>query len=129
MATDYAKTGIGFRLFQKYCNCSGIKPFCYHDGWKITLLGSCFTHSTESWNNSIEGETLTVAYGLDNALFCLRLPQFGDHTRLPYIKELTIRYCLKFIHISDRKQKAIDATSRHLVNEATKLSLLMTLYY
>ena len=28
LATNWAKTGVGFRLFQKHCNCPGDKPFC-----------------------------------------------------------------------------------------------------
>ena len=40
LATNWAKTGVGFWLFQKHCNCPGDKPFCCHNGWRITLVGS-----------------------------------------------------------------------------------------
>ena len=40
LATNWGKTGVGFWLFQKHCNCPGYKPFCCHNGWRITLVGS-----------------------------------------------------------------------------------------
>ena len=45
LATDWSKEGLGFWLFQKHCRCQPIKLFCCHNGWKITLVGSRFTHS------------------------------------------------------------------------------------
>ena len=48
LATDWSKHGIGFWLFQKQCDCDKTVPFCCHDGWKITLVGSRFTSATES---------------------------------------------------------------------------------
>ncbi len=144
LATDWCKTGIGFWLFQKHCQCSGLKPFCCYDGWKITLVGSRFTHPAETRYAPIEGEALAVAYGLDSARFfvlgCPTLIVVVDHkpllrifqdralddinnTRLRNLKERTLRYRFKVIHIPGVKHKAADATSRHPVNEATKLLL------
>ena len=37
---DWSKTGIGFYLCQKHCDCTSITPDCCEDGWKITLAGS-----------------------------------------------------------------------------------------
>ena len=47
LATDWSKTGIGFWLFQKHCQCKSPKPFCCPTGWKTTLVGSRFTHARE----------------------------------------------------------------------------------
>ena len=67
--TGWAETGVGFWLFQKHCNCPGKKPFCCHDGWRITSVGSRFTNSTESRYTPVERETLAVVYGLNSARF------------------------------------------------------------
>ncbi len=40
LATDWSKTGLGFWLFQKHCNCPSRDLFCCLTGWKITLVGS-----------------------------------------------------------------------------------------
>ena len=48
LATDWSKSGIGFWLFQKHCQCLSTEPFCCHTGWKTTLVGSRFTHAAES---------------------------------------------------------------------------------
>ena len=48
LATDWSKTGIGFWLLQKHCSCPKTEPFCCLTGWKITLVGSRFTHPHES---------------------------------------------------------------------------------
>ena len=67
LATDWSKTGIGFWLFQKHCQCSSTHPFCCPTGWKVTLVGSRFTHSAESRYAPVEGEALAVADALDKA--------------------------------------------------------------
>ena len=144
LATDWFKTGIGFWLFQKHCQCPGLKPFCCHDGWKITLVGSRFTHPAESKYASIEGEALAVTYGLYSACFfvldCPTLVVGVDHkpplrifrdralddidnTRLQNLKERTLCYRFQVTHIPGIKHKAADATSRHPVSEAIKLLL------
>ena len=47
LATDWSKSGIGYWLFQKHCKFPSTEPFCCHTGWKITLIGSRFTHAAE----------------------------------------------------------------------------------
>ena len=83
LATDWSKDGIGFWMFQKHCTCPGATPFCCRDGWKISLVGSRFTHSAESWYAPIEGEALAVADVLDKARFfvlgCSSLIVAVDH--------------------------------------------------
>lgn len=69
LATDWSKSGIGFWLFQKHCQCPSPEPFCCRTGWKITLVGSRFTHAAESRYAPVEGEALAVADALDEARF------------------------------------------------------------
>ena len=134
LATDWSKDGIGFWMFQKHCTCSGTTPFCCRDGWKISLVGSRFTHAAESRYAPIEGEALAVADALDKARFfvlgCSDLIVAVDHkpllkilgdrsldditnTRLRNLKEKTLRYRFRMVHISGIHNKAADAISRH----------------
>ena len=69
LATDWSKDGLGFWLLQKHCECEKLMPFCCRDGWKITLVGSRFTHAAESRYAPIEGEALAVADALDKTRF------------------------------------------------------------
>lgn len=133
LATDWSKTGIGFWLSQKHCRCPKIEPFCCKTGWKITLVGSRFTHPAESRYAPIEGEALAVADALDKARYfvlgCSDLFLAVDHkpllkilgdrsleaipnTRLRNLKEKTLRYKFRIVHIPGTKHKAADATSR-----------------
>ena len=144
LTTDWANAGIGFWLFQKHCTCPGLKAFFCNDGWRITLVGSHFTHPPKSRYAPIEGGALAVTYGLDSACFfvlgCSNLIIGVDHkpllrifrdcalddidnTCVHNLKEQTICYCFKIIHIPGVKQKAASATSRHPLNEARKLLL------
>ncbi len=61
LATDWSKTGIGFWLLQKHCECPGTNLLCCHTGWKITLVGRRFTHPAESRYAPVEGEALAAA--------------------------------------------------------------------
>ena len=60
LATDWSKEGIGFWLFQKHCDCPADRPFCCNTGWKVTLVGSRFTHPAESRYAPVEGDALAV---------------------------------------------------------------------
>ena len=134
LATDWSKTGNGFWLFQKHCSCTKVALFCCSLGWKITLVGSRFTHAAESRYAPIEGEALAVADALDKARYfvlgCMDLiiavdlkpllKIFGDRTlddisnnRFRNLKEKTLRYKFTMIHISGVKNKAADTVSRH----------------
>ena len=113
LAIDWSKSGIGFWLFQKHCNCASKKPFCCLTGWKIALVGSRFTHPTESRYAPVEGEALAVADALDKARFFVLgcndliiavdykplLKIFSDqsleeisNSRICNLKEKTLRY-------------------------------------
>ena len=134
LATDWSKHGIGYWLFQKHCSCPSSDLFCCKQGWKITLVGSRFTHSAESRYAPIEGEALAVADALDKArhfvLGCKNLTIAVDHqpllkifgdrsldnisnTRLRNLKEKTLRYRFKMVHIPGVKNRAPDTLSRH----------------
>ena len=89
LVIDWSKDGIGFWLLQKHCDCQTIpasKPFCYHTGWQIVLVGSRFTHSAESRYRPIEGEALAVADALDRTRYfvlgCKDLTVVVDHKPL-----------------------------------------------
>ena len=133
-ATDWSNNGIGYWLFQKHCLCLGIKPFCCHEGWQITLVGSRFTHPAESHYTPVEGEALAVADALDKARFfvlgCEELIIAVDHkpllkifgnrslediskARLLNLKEKTLRYRFTMIHVPGVRHKAADAVSHH----------------
>ena len=134
LATDWSKDGIGFWLLQKHCTCTKTIPFCCPDGWRITLVGSRFTHPAESRYAPIEGEALAVADALDKARFfvlgCADLIVAVDHkpllkilgdrsldeipnARLRNLKEKTLRYRFRIVHIPGAQNKAADAMSRH----------------
>ena len=110
-------------------------PFCCLDGWQITLVGSRFTHVSESRYAPIEGEALAVANALDKARFfvlgCTNLIVAVDHkpllkilgdrsledisnNRLRNLKEKTLRYKFHILHVPGAKHKAADAMSRYL---------------
>jgi hypothetical protein len=86
LATDWSKTGIGFWLLQKHCSCPSREPFCCPTGWKVTLVGSRFTHAAESRYAPVEGEALAVADALSKAgyfvLGCEDLMIAVDHKPL-----------------------------------------------
>ena len=104
------------------------------EGWKVTLVGSRFTHPAESRYAPIEGEALAVADALDKArhfvLGCSDLviavdhkpllKLFGDrsledipNTRLCNLKEKTLRYRFRMVHIPGTRNKTSDTLSRH----------------
>lgn len=146
LATDWSKSGVGYWLFQKHCQCPSNDIFCCKTGWKITLVGSRFTHAAESRYAPIEGEALAVADALDKArhfvLGCTNLTIAVDHrplvkifgdrsldqisnTRLRNLKERTLRYRFKMIHIPGVKNKTPDALSRYPSGTPTPNKMLL----
>lgn len=139
LATDWSKEGIGFWLFQQHCQCTPVKPFCCADGWRITLVGSRFTHAAESRYAPIEGEALAVADALDKARYfvigCRDLIVAVDHKpllkllgdralddipnpRLRNLKEKTLRYRFRIVHVPGMRNVAADAMSRRPVGSS-----------
>ena len=133
LATDWSKTGIGFWLYQKHCSCESTQPRCCPTGWKVSMVGSRFTQHSESNYAPVEGEALAVAYALEKAKFfvlgCDDLTVAVDHkpllgifsdrsldmanNRQRNLKEKTLRYRFKMIHVPGMKNKAADTLSRH----------------
>ena len=89
LSPDWSKTGIGYWLCQKYCNCNSDKPDCCEDGWKITLAGSRFLKSAEQRYAPVEGEALAIAWSLEDTKFftlgCDNLIIATDHNPLTKI--------------------------------------------
>ncbi|VDH96397.1 Hypothetical predicted protein, partial [Mytilus galloprovincialis] len=54
----------------KHCSSKGSEPFCRNIGWRLTLVGSRFTHPAESRYVPVEGEALVVFDALDKASNC-----------------------------------------------------------
>ena len=144
IATDWSKLGLGFWVLQKHCDCTPTRPFCCHSGWKISLVGSRFTHSAEANYAPIEGEALAVVEALQKARYFVLgcddltiavdhkplLKIFGDRSlneinnpRLRNLKEKTLGFRFQMVHISGKKQRAADTVSRHPTGKAEKLVL------
>lgn len=134
LATDWSKDGIGFWLFQKHCTCPSRDLFCCREGWRVTLVGSRFTHQAESRYAPIEGEALAVADALEKSrhfvLGCHDLTIAVDHkpllhifgdrsldqisnSRLRNLKEKTLKFRFSMVHIPGVKNRAPDSLSRY----------------
>ena len=145
LATDWSKQGTGFWLLQKHCKCEGAKPFCCQSGWKTTLVGSRFTHPAESRYAPVEGEALAVADALDKARYFVLgcndlivavdhkplLKIFGDrslenisNSHLRNLKEKTLRYRFRMVHLPGLLHRAADSVSRHPTGDAEKMTLI-----
>ena len=144
LATDWCKDGIGFWLLQKHCKCTSANPACCKTGWKVTLVGSRFTSGAESRYAPVEGEALAVVDALKKArhfvLGCRDLivavdhkpllKIFGDRSledipnpRLLNLKEKTLQYQFRMIHVPGVRHAAADAVSRHPISDAEQLTL------
>ena len=66
LATDWSKTGIGFFLLQKYCECVDLSkaPQCGPGHWQMVFAGSRFLKDPETRYAPIEGEALAVVFAL-----------------------------------------------------------------
>ncbi|KAK3771727.1 hypothetical protein RRG08_035782 [Elysia crispata] len=144
LATDWSKTGIGFWLLQKHCSCLTKEPFCCRTGWKVTLVGSRFTHAAESRYAPVEGEALAVTDALNKARYFVLgcedltnavdhkplLKLFGDrllvdipNPRLRNLKEKTMQYKFRMVHIPGIKHRAADTISRYPTGDPVKMPL------
>ena len=57
LSTDFSRTGIGYFLFQKYCNCATkAGSVCDEDPRKLILAGSRFTSDAASRYAPVERE-------------------------------------------------------------------------
>ena len=147
LSTDWSKSGIGYTLTQKYCDCTkdaetkSFTPICGDGHWKLVLAGSRFTKPAETRYAPVEGEALAVAYGLNQCrLFILGSPDLTvavDHKplvnilndralasienpRILRLKEKTLPYEFKIIHVPGKSNNAPDAMSRYPGNTTSQ---------
>ena len=131
---NWSKSGLGYWLFQRHCDCPSGLPGCCPEGWQVTLAGSRFLSSAESRYAPIEGEALAVAWGLEQTRYftqgcddlCIVTDHkplvkiFGDrtldeitNTRLFRLKQRTLPWKFTISHLPGKSNLAADATSRH----------------
>ena len=134
LATDWSRTGTGFSLLQKHCNCQQITPRCCNDGWKLVFAGSQFNSKAEAKYSPIEGEALAIVKGLHKTRYFVLgcsdlllvidhkplLKVFGDrkleeihNPRLLLLKEKALPYRFNLLHIPGKSNKIPDAVSRY----------------
>ena len=136
LSTDWSNLGVGFLLRQKYCHCTPAQPHpaCCPQGWKLCLVGSRFNSPAESRYSPIEGEALAIAYALHQTRYyvmgCTDLTVATDHKpllrilddrplseiinrRLLNLKEKTMPFTFKIIHVPGRYNQGPDAASRY----------------
>jgi hypothetical protein len=137
LSTDWSVSGIGFCLLQKYCTCPESTPACCRDGWKLCLVGSRFATPAETRYSPIEGEALAVAYSLHQTRYyvlgCKDLIVATDHKpllqilndralteihnrRLLNLKEKTLMFRYKVVHVPGKRNSGADAASRNPVD-------------
>ena len=137
LATDWSKTGIGYFLSQKHCNCVDITPTCCHGGWKLVLAGSRFTKPAESRYHPVEGEALAVVYALHKTRYYIQgckqlivatdhrplLKIFGDRNledvsnpRLLNFKEKALQYKFEMVYVPGKEHDGPDSMSRYPVS-------------
>ena len=135
LSTDWSRSGIGFFLWQKHCDCPTYdNPHCGNGHWRVVYAGSRFTTPAESRYAPIEGEALAAIEGLESCrMFILGCPNLilaVDHKplirilnnrllediknpRLLDFKERSLMYSYKIIHVPGRIHSAPDAASRY----------------
>jgi len=134
LRTDWSKKGIGYYLLQKHCDCSSDLPDCCDYGWHITLAGSRFLQTAEERYAPVEGEALAVAWALEQTRFftqgCDDLMVVTDHkpltkllgdrtldeiqnTRLFRLKQRTLPWYFRILHMPGKSNSAADAMSRY----------------
>ena len=134
LSTDWSRKGIGYWLRQKYCSCESETPNCCPDGWKVTLAGSRFLRGAESRYAPIEGEALAIAWALADTKFftmgCDDLVVATDHKpllgifndraldeivndRLFSLKQQTLKWRFKIVHVPGKSAAAADTLSRY----------------
>lgn len=136
---DWSKTGIGYYLSQKCCDCTETSPDCCPTGWEITLAGSRFLKPSETRYAPVEGEALAIAWSLEQTRHftqgCDELLVVTDHKplvklfsdrtldeitnpRLFKLKQRTLMWRFTIQHSPGKLGPFSDAASRHPVNDA-----------
>ena len=114
--------------------CETITPVCCPSGWTLIYAGSRFTSPAESRYAPVEGEWLAAAWALEKTKhFTLGAPslvlavdhkpllkilgnkslQDIDNPRLQNLKEKTLRYRFKCVHVPGKDHKGADFASRN----------------
>lgn len=135
---DWSTTGLGYFLSQKHCECEADVPGCCNDGWKITMAGSRFLKPCEARYAAVEGEALAIQWSLDQTKYftlgCKNLIIVTDHkplvklfgdrtldeisnTRLFRLKQKTLLWRFRIVHMPGKSNLGADAMSRHPVKE------------
>ena len=144
LLTDWSKTGVGYLLQQKHCQCPmDNAPHCGEGHWKTILVGSRFLKDAETRYAPVEGEALRLVYGLESTRdYCMGNPKLtvgvdhkllvaimGDkeldqikNPRLRNLKDKTIMYKFAIKHIPGTLHTGPDAASRYPGSSATHLS-------
>ena len=135
LITDWSRTGTGFSLMQKHCNCVSELPTCCKEGWKLVFAGSQFNNKAEAKYSPIEGECLAVVKALQKPtvryfvhgcndfiiatdhkplikLLGNRKLEDIDNPRLMSLKEKTLAFRFTMKYVPGAKNKVPDATSR-----------------
>ena len=131
---DWSKTGIGFKLCQKNCDCEPVSPNCCPDGWGLVFANGRFLTSAEANYSPVEGEALACAWAMEKAKFFLlgcesfllatdHKPLLGilsdrsiedvSNPRLQRLKEKTLRFRFSICHVPGKLNKVADAASRY----------------
>ena len=134
LSPDWSQTGVGYWLRQKHCRCQSLTPGCCPGGWRVTLAGSRFLRAAEERYAPVEGEALAVAWALEDSRFftmgCTDLVVASDHKplvkllgdkalddiqnpRLFRIKQRTLMWRFRIVHVPGRDTPAADAASRY----------------
>ena len=134
LVTDWSRTGLGYVLCQKRCECKTIHPTCCTQGWVLIVCGSRFCTPAEQKYHPIEGELLAVTWALQKTgyytLGCERLLILVDHKpllgllqsrnlgnienpRLLHLAERLLRWKFAIQHIARARNFAPDALSRY----------------
>ena len=134
LSPDWSLTGVGYWLRQKHCQCPSLTPGCCPSGWRITLAGSRFLRTAEQRYAPVEGEALAVAWALEDSRFftlgCSDLVVASDHKplvkllgdkalydiqnpRLFRLKQRTLMWRFRIVHVPGRDTPAADAASRY----------------
>ena len=134
LRTDWSKTGIGFFLGQKHCNCTIDKVGCCPNGWRITLAGSRFLRPSETRYAPVEGESLAIAWALEQTRYFTQgcdsliiatdhnplVKLFGDRTldeitnpRLFRLKQRTLSWRFRVQYVPGKLNPFADAVSRN----------------
>lgn len=93
LTTDYSRNGTGCFLFQKHCKCAReARPSRGKTYWKCILAGYRFTSYAELRYAPVEGEAVTLVYGLEPwQMFVLRCPDVLVTVNNKTVKKFSVK--------------------------------------